>query len=182
MGKSPVEKPKRLNEEEAQKEANMLRVDMRMSPETGKVQKIKSVEPLKYTEQKPTREDYERARKRLDELEKLAENDPEFIVKLNQYITGAAFTVSQVPMTLMLSLFSEAYNQAEKLGMAKGKEGEKPKEFGDEIKDRIDLLKWQKDTIFSDARSKLERLEEKGEKFGKAQSESEEESKEKAAR
>ncbi len=138
-----------LSEEEAREKANMLRAQMGMSPETGKIPEEK---PWRH-EKEATAEDYRIAMETLDELERLAEEKPELVKKLWQYATisivGVAMPFSFVLGTLVQKILRPDLDKE----MA-------PEEW---------LKTWNeiKADVFDDARSKIERLKNAGEEFGR---------------
>ncbi len=169
----PGETSKRLGAEEAQEEANTARAAMGMSPETYKVDKPSKPdeersykEPVKMVEGEATPEDYEQALGELNELERLAKENPNVAKKLLQYAVMAAYTAT-TPVQILGAALKETMAKisgAEKLGAPSS---ERPKgykkAFGEVFSSWSDI----KNTVFSDARSKLERLKKSGAKFGK---------------
>lgn len=171
------EQVKRLDEEEAHKEANMLRASMKMDPETGKILKEKPGreygEPRKWIEKRATAKDYRVAEKALNDLEELAEKDPELLVKLSQYAQSSALGVI-APFVVLDSVLGGPMSHLEKtLEQWRGEKPDQEKPEEGSFAEAVFRLKKMKDQIFSDARSQLERLEEAGEKFGEQESEQE---------
>jgi hypothetical protein len=81
-----IEGPKRLSQDEAHDEANMLRAKVGVSPETGKIPE--AVSPFyerDYVEGKePSAEDYDNALAALEELKKIAEEEPDTVKILHK--------------------------------------------------------------------------------------------------
>jgi hypothetical protein len=141
-----------LGWEEAHDEANKMRSLMEMDPKTGKVEKMAKpdserqyLEPVRWVEKDPTHEDYEAASKALDELEKLAEAEPKVFTKLLQLGEISLFGLL-APITIASEYYTQKINEA----------------IGDKKKaqtDPVELFKSLKNRVFSDARSRLKRLE-----------------------
>jgi len=159
-GESPEKN--RMSPEEAHEEANVLRAQMGMSPETSKILREKKNgkrpygEPIKWIEREATSEDYEIALRELDELERLAEEKPEIVAKLAQYaqvsIVGAV-----TPLAMIGSAIQETFRKITP--------GEETKGYRGAAREPVEFFRNFKDRIFSDARSRLERLRKKGEEF-----------------
>ncbi len=143
------EKEPILSEEEAREKANMIRAKMSMSPETGKIPRRKPLPGdyeirLRRREKEATAEDYEIALKMLDELEKMAEENPGLVKKLLEYTE--------------ISLASLVWTFTALLTM--------------EPKKVLKIWNEHRISIFNDARSELERLKKASEEFGRKNEES----------
>ncbi len=102
-----------------------------------------------------TKEDYEAAERELDELKRLAEKDPELLVKLVQYAK-----ISAVAAVLPFKVLGLAWDDLQE------EESDYDTAYGHYIGGITEFLKKHKERIFSDAHSRLERVKKEAEQFG----------------
>lgn len=172
--------PEQLNLKEAQEEANMLRKQMRMIPGTGRI--VKEVELSggpdahfhAYKEKEPTSEDYEVAFNTLSELEKLAEERPDLLSNISKHL-AVSFLGTTMPFVLLGNILKEIKYKMVNEGPVLGDKGI----IKGSIEETGQTFTKIKDEIFSDARSRLERMRREGEKWGEEAASSEKLKKEK---
>jgi hypothetical protein len=144
-----VEKFRPMSEEEAHEEANMLRARLGVSPESGKVEG-----PDQREDRQPTAEDYDKALAAVEELKRVAEEEPNALKILNR-MTNAMEALIRIPGfgVAFLARLSHALAGSEPGG---------PKERWKRSAALTDAL-----AEFDDAESQLRRLKAKGERFGR---------------
>jgi hypothetical protein len=163
----PFEKPEshhaeRMSKEEAQEEANMLRVHLGVSPESGKMSKPSLTEvegnesqeeDLAFIERKPNAEDYDSALKALARLEQDRQYESsafmQGIIKANQLVRS--FGVGGLFAGRALNAAIDAIT------------GDSFKESWKEGKELTDS-EWR--MVFNDANSRLRRLRAAAKEFG----------------
>ena len=150
----PIEKPEPLSEEAAHEEANMVRAKLGVSPETGKIEGLDMRE-----DHEPTAEDYDKALAAVEELKRIAEEEPASL-KVMAKVSNAMEMLVRIPGlgVMFLTRVSHALIGPEPGG---------PKERWKRNEVLTDLVK-----EFDDAESQLRRLKAKGERFGKRERQS----------
>jgi hypothetical protein len=127
-----------MSEEEAHEEANMVRAKIGVSPESGKVE-LRGEGPVQREDREPTAEDYDKALAAVEELKRVAEEEPNALKILNR-VSNAVETLVRIPgfgvaflmrLSHALAVLTEALAE------------------------------------FDDAESQLRRLKAKGEQFGR---------------
>ena len=168
----PVEKPERLTEEEAHKEADIIRIMVGVSPESSTI-KIGHIE----TELKPKAEDYESALNALEKLRRIAEQESDLQKiqnkvkdlidsKLDGLLLALSFLntfhpISEYEMGVRSGELSQSETRSEDI--------QKRREF---VKARADESEGSlKYTRFSDAENAIRFLEEKARLLEKGESE-----------
>jgi hypothetical protein len=145
----PVENPRPVSEEEAHDEANMLRTKIGVSPKSGKVE-----EPDMRQDREPTAEDYDRALAAVDELKRIAEEEPNGL-KLLEKANSAVDSLLKIPTFGVLFLTRVSHSLI-------GPEPGGPKERWKRNAGITDLI-----AEFDDAKGQLQTLKAKGTQFGK---------------
>jgi hypothetical protein len=142
-----------MSEEEAHEEANMVRAKIGVSPESGKVE-LRGEGPVQREDREPTAEDYDKALAAVEELKRVAEEEPNALKILNR-VSNAVETLVRIPGFGVAFLMRLSHALA-------GVEPGGPKE------------RWKRSAVltealaeFDDAESQLRRLKAKGEQFGR---------------
>jgi len=138
-----------MSEEEAHEEANVLRAKIGVSPEGGKVEG-----PDQREDREATAEDYDKAMTAVEELKRMAEEEPNALKILNR-VTNAAETLVRIPGFGVAFLMRLSHALA-------GPEPGGPKERWKRSAALTEAL-----AEFDDAASQLRRLKAKGDQFGK---------------
>lgn len=144
-----VEEFRPTGAEEAHTEANMLRAKIGVSPESGRVQG-----PDQREDREPTPEDYDKALEAVEDLKRLAAEEPNALKILNR-VSNAAELLLRIPGFGVAFLMRVSHALA-------GPESGGPKERWKRSAVLTDAM-----TEFDDAASQLRRLKAKGERFGK---------------